>query len=124
MPIYEYQCRSCRRQFSVLHRSFALTTPVACRNCGGADVQRLISQVALLRSGDVGPEGLGDDALAGVDENDPQSVARWARKMGRQLGDEAGPEWGQMIDRMEEGELPDAQGDDEGLDSGIGGDEF
>ena len=124
MPIYEYRCRSCRRRFSVLHRSFTLTTPVACRHCGGTDVQRLISQVTILRSeGSHGP-GPADDSLAGVDENDPQSVARWARQMGRQLGDEAGPEWGETVDRMEDGELPEGLGDDEDRDSDTGDDDF
>ncbi len=118
MPIYEYRCRSCRKPFSVLHRSYVLTTPVACRHCGGADVQRLISQVTVLRSEDHA------EALAGVDENDPQSVARWARKMGGQLGDEAGPEWGQMVDRMEGGELPEDMGEAGGLDSDPGDDDY
>lgn len=107
MPIYEYRCRSCHRQFSVLHRTFNVAGLVACRHCGGADVERLVSKVALLRSQESGREDMGADSdLDGVDEGDPRSMARWARKMGRELGEEAGPEWDEMVGRMEDGELP------------------
>lgn len=116
MPIYEYRCRSCRRHFSVLHRSFNAVATVACDHCGGTDILRLVSRVAVLRSQESRRQGRGDDAaLAGLDEDDPKSLARWARQMGRELGDEAGPEWDEMVDRMEQGELPDEGGDDGGL---------
>ena len=29
-------------------------------------------------------------SLAGVDENDPKSVARWMKKMGREMGEDVG----------------------------------
>jgi hypothetical protein len=43
-----------------------------------------------------------------VDENDPKSVARFMRKMGDQMGGEdLGPEFGEMVDRLEAGESPE-----------------
>jgi putative FmdB family regulatory protein len=120
MPIYEYRCHSCRKRFSVLYRSFNVAGPVACRYCGAIGVERLVSKVAVLRSEESRLESLDDNsALAGVDENDPKSVARWARKMGGELGEEAGPEWDEMVDRLEQGEMPDADpGDDFSADAG------
>ncbi len=53
-----------------------------------------------------------------VDENDPKSVARWARKMGSELGEDLGPEFDEMVERMEAGEMPDDLGD-----GGGGGDD-
>ena len=40
MPIYEYTCKSCKRQFETLVRGG--DTPV-CAACGSADLERLLS---------------------------------------------------------------------------------
>jgi hypothetical protein len=50
-------------------------------------------------------ESMADRAdLGDVDENDPHSVARWARKMGQELGDdEMREDLDQAVDEMEEG---------------------
>ena len=53
-------------------------------------------------------DDLSDAAAYGeVDENDPRSIARWARKMGHAYGDELGDDYNEMVDRMEAGELDD-----------------
>jgi hypothetical protein len=76
----------------------------------------LISRFAVLRSEDSRMDDLADPSMFGdVDEDDPRSVARWARRMGRELGEDMGPEYDEMIDRMEAGEMPD---DVESGDSG------
>ena len=49
-----------------------------------------------------------------MDENDPRSIARWARKMGHAYGDELGDDYGEMVDRMEAGELDDEDGGGDG----------
>ena len=56
-------------------------------------------------------------AFGDIDENDPRSMARWARKMGDSMGEDMGDDFNEMIDRMEAGEMPD----DEGGDVGGGG---
>jgi hypothetical protein len=67
-------------------------------------------------------DDLADDAALGdVDENDPRSIARWARKMGDQLGDDAGEEFREMVDQLESGELPDDAGGAGPDDDGAGG---
>jgi hypothetical protein len=49
-------------------------------------------------------ERLDDGALGGVDENDPASMARWARNMGQQMGDdEMGDDFEQAVDEMGDG---------------------
>ena len=117
MPIYDYRCGACGRRSSLFYQTFsaAESAEPRCEHCGSADLSRLVSRVAVLKSEDSRLEDLADDsALADVDENDPRSVARWARKMGEQLGDEAGDDFKEMVDQMEAGEMPedgDAAGD-------------
>jgi hypothetical protein len=43
--------------------------------------------------------------FAGFDENDPRSIAQWAKRMGKELGEEAGDDWEEMVDHMLEEEL-------------------
>ena len=46
-------------------------------------------------------ESLADpSSFSGLDENDPSSVARWVKKMGRELGDDFSD--GQDIEQMAE----------------------
>ncbi len=109
MPIYEYRCGNCKRRVNIFFRSFAAVTDPHCPNCNSADLTRLVSRVAALKSEDARLEAMADPSSFGdVDENDPKSVARFMRKMGDQMGGEdLGPEFGEMVDRLEAGESPE-----------------
>jgi putative FmdB family regulatory protein len=102
MPIYEYRCQDCRRAVSVWVRRMGQEAE-RCPRCGGQRLTRLVSRFALARSDESRLENLADDAaLAGVDENDPSSVARFIRRVG-ELGEEGGPEIDQAVEEMEHG---------------------
>jgi len=120
MPIYEYACGGCRRKVSIFQRSVNVTTAVRCPECGSQELTRLLSKFSFRRSepGLDGGAGFDEESfLDGVDENDPRSVARWARRMGEQLGDDLPPDFDEQLARMEAGEMPE-EGDfgDDGLD--------
>ncbi len=125
MPTYEYRCGACRRRSSVLFRTFAAAaeTP-SCPLCGAPpeQLQKLVSRVAVLKSEESRLESLADPSMFGdVDENDPRSVAKWARKLGEQLGDDAPDDYGELVDQIESGDMPEEMG---GMDSGDGGADF
>jgi hypothetical protein len=66
----------------------------------------MVSQVAQLHSEQTKAEMLGDDRmLAGLDEDDPRSVAKWAKQLGQTIGEDAGADWNEMVDQMIEEEL-------------------
>jgi hypothetical protein len=55
-------------------------------------------------------EGAGafdESSLDGVDESDPRSVAKWVRKMSRQMGEPLDSDMEADLERMEAGEMPD-----------------
>ena len=60
------------------------------------------------------PSGWGD-----FDENDPKSMARMMKKMGTEMGEDLGPEFDEVVDRLEAGEDPDTI--EGSLASGAGG---
>ena len=110
MPVYEYRCGACRRRSSHLFRTFASVATPACPHCGAAPEQmtKLISRVAVMKSEESRLEDLADPSMFGdVDENDPRSVARWSRKLGEQLGDDLPEDYGELVDQIESGEVPD-----------------
>lgn len=109
MPVYEYRCADCRKRSSIFFRSFSEATTPACPHCGSGSISKLVSRVATIRSEESRLESLADPgSLSGLDENDPKSVAAWARKMGSELGEDLGDDFDEMVDAMERGEDPSA----------------
>jgi len=77
-------------------------------------MEKLVSRIATLRSEESRLDRLADPArMAGVDENDPRSVARWMKTMGREMGEEAGENFDEDVDRAVE-EAGDAEEGGEG----------
>ena len=110
MPIYEYRCNDCGRRVALFWRSFSELgkTPPRCSFCGGEDLTRLVSRVAVVRSEESRLDNLADpSSLAGLDESDPKSMARWMRKMSQEMGEDLGPEFDEVVDRMEAGQSPE-----------------
>ena len=79
-----------------------------------------MSRFALGRSEEARLDALSDpSSLAGLDENDPKSMARWMRKMGKELGEDAGDDFDEMVDELEAGGA-----DDDATDGGSDGDDL
>jgi putative FmdB family regulatory protein len=106
MPIYEYRCRKCGKRFSVLTLRVSEKPAPQCDKCGSQAADRLMSRFAMPKSEETRLESMADSgALSGLDENDPKSVARWMRKMGKEMGEDVGGEdFDQMMGDMEAGE--------------------
>lgn len=117
MPIYEYRCADCGRVTSVLVRGFSATVEPTCSRCKGTNLKKLVSRFAALKSEESRLEQLSDmSQFADVDEDDPKSVARWARKLGSEMGEDLGDDFKEAIDQMESGEMPpDVGGEDSGF---------
>jgi putative FmdB family regulatory protein len=115
VPVYEYRCHDCRRRVSIFWRTFSDvdTESVNCPRCGGTRLTRLISRVRMIRSEESRLDDLADPSgLPDLDENDPKSLGRWMRKMRTEIGDEVGedlgPEFDEVVGRLESGEDPES----------------
>ncbi len=98
MPIYEYGCPRCRKKVEILFLRIPDTENPACPLCGGRELKRLVSRFSSPKSEEARLEALADPSrLSGLDENDPAGMARWVKRMGKELGDEFG---GEEIDQM------------------------
>jgi putative FmdB family regulatory protein len=103
MPIYEYECDKCHRRSSVLTLRVSQKVDAKCEHCGATQMRRLMSRFAMPRSEEARLDALADPSTLGdFDENDPKSLARVIRKMGREMGDEfAGPEFDEAVNEIE-----------------------
>ena len=106
MPIYEYRCRKCGRRFSVLTLRVSEKPAPQCDRCGRRGGDRLLSRFAMPKSEQARLDALSDpSSLSGLDEGDPKSMARWMRKMGKEMGEDVGGgDFDQMMDEVEGGE--------------------
>ncbi len=119
MPIYEFECRSCRRKTTALVMSRDRIGEVRCKHCGGGELERLWSRFASPKSDEARLDSLADPAMqGGLDENDPASVARFMKKMGREMGEDAGPE---LDEAIEESLAEGVPGDDDAAGGGSTG---
>ena len=124
MPIYEYDCRGCGRRVSLLVRSLASSEAPRCPRCGSAELARLMSRFATPKSEDARLEAAADPSRFGdLDENDPQSVARFVRSMGDEMGEDLGDDLDAAMEEAsgEEGGFggaEDAEGEASASDAG------
>ena len=99
MPIYEYRCTDCGKRNSLLVLNARNPAPAVCRFCRSTKLDRLMSRFAAPKSEDARLEAMTDPSKFGdVDENDPQSMARFMRKMGREMGEDLGDDFEEAIE--------------------------
>lgn len=128
MPNYEYRCLTCRRRFDIFMKYDEYgKKPVVCPRCGSSDVQRKIGRVRIARSDESRLESMADPTmLDGIDE-DPRALGRMMREMSGQVGEDMGPEFDEVVKRLESGQPPeDIERDmpDLGAADGGGGSDF
>src|SRR6266850_2215883 len=99
MPIYEYDCYGCRRRVSLLVMRPSTAPSPSCPRCGSGSLTRVMSRFATVKSEEARLDSLADSANFGdIDENDPASVARFMKKMGKEFGDELGDDFESAVD--------------------------
>jgi putative FmdB family regulatory protein len=114
MPIYEYRCGDCRKNVSVFFRSFSIVNhaDARCPHCNGQQLTRLVSKVRVIRGSIIPADDSGGDfdesMFDDVNENDPRSLGRMMRRMADETGEDLGPEFGEVVNRLEKGEDPEA----------------
>ena len=120
MPIYEYECEACHKRTSVLTTRVSERVRAQCQHCGGTRMRRLMSRFAMPKSEEQRLDSLSDPSkLGGFDKNDPRSVARMMKKMGKEMGEDfSGEDFDEAIEEMEAG------GDLDGGDTGSGEDDL
>jgi putative FmdB family regulatory protein len=120
MPIYEYDCEDCRRRVSLLVLRPSAAPPPTCPRCHGTALTRVMSRFATVKSEEARLDALADSpGLGDLDENDPGSVARFMKKMGKEFGDDLGDDFDSAVDEaMAEASDDESDGAESTADAG------
>ena len=109
MPTYDFICNNCNQRFDIfLTFSEYEKKTVTCAHCGSKNVRRRMTKVRIAKSEESRMDSMADD-FSGFEglENDPQSMGRMMRKMGKEMGEELPPEFDEVVDRLESGQSPE-----------------
>ena len=97
MPIYEYRCGDCNAVSSKLVYSWSADSAVACRECGGTDMERLMSAFSFRPSwGDSLNWVPSGETARDVDENSPASIDQYMGRIKREMGGQTTSDFDQM----------------------------
>lgn len=104
---------------------------VHCPHCGSDQVQRKIGRIRVATNMESRLEDLDDPRTLDALEDDPRALGRMMRQMSHEVGEDMGPEFDEVINRLEAGQHPDdieKELPDLGMEGGpggaMGGDDF
>jgi putative FmdB family regulatory protein len=108
MPIYEYECRSCRRIVSALILKKEEEKDVQCAHCGGDQLTRVLSRFALhkteeQRLQDFNAHAPRSDAFY----SDRRNIGLWAKKRARDLGVDLGTHFDEVVEKARTAGTPE-----------------
>ncbi len=108
MPIYEYRCNHCGREFSQLFLKAKETKNLKCKYCHSQNLSKLVSSFSVHQT-----EG---SRLAEFDTSKPRgdefykdsrNVGLWAKKRMKELGVDLGPKMDEIVEKGRTGKILD-----------------
>jgi putative FmdB family regulatory protein len=108
MPTYDFICLDCKRRFEkfIAFADYG-NIPIACPHCSSLKVQRKIGRVRVAKSDDSRMDDFSDPATMQSMEDDPKAMGSMLRKMKSQVGEDVGPEFDEVVGRLEAGQSPE-----------------
>ena len=101
MPIYEYECRDCGRQFQSLVMKKEDAEKLLCPACGSRNLRRLISRVAYHVSENDRLEAFNPSARQGESfYSDTRNIGLQAKKRARQMGVDLGSSFEEKVEKL------------------------
>ena len=105
MPYYDFRCNNCHKRFEVFltYAEFD-QKKVSCPHCNSENLTRLIRRVRISRGNSISLDNLNDDQMLEDLEQDPRKLGRMMRELSYETGEELGPEFDDVVERLERGE--------------------
>ena len=84
MPQYDYRCKRCQQRFALFYKTYARYEAAApqCPNCASRELSRLITQVAIPKSGQDYAKMSSGEMLSVLESGDARQVDEMFRQVG------------------------------------------
>lgn len=109
MPIYEYYCRACNRQQSLLFMKIGdVQKSPRCQYCKQRRLTRILSRFAYHQGEETRLKNL--DTNTPRDEafyRDNRNVGLWAKKRAKEMGVDLGPQFDETVEKARSGKILD-----------------
>ncbi len=111
MPIYEYRCEQCHRQFSLLFLSAKEIQRVKCKFCKSPNITKLISSFSVHQTEDSRLANFDTTKTRGTDfYKDSRNIGLWTKKRMKELGVDLGPKMDEIVEKGRTGKILDEYG--------------
>jgi putative FmdB family regulatory protein len=106
MPIYEYRCNRCKKEFSQLCLNPKAIAEMKCKFCSGTDLTRLLSTFCVHQTE--------ESRLADFDTSAPRThgfykdsrnVGLWTKKRMKQMGVDLGSKLDEVVEKGRTGKI-------------------
>jgi putative FmdB family regulatory protein len=106
MPIYEFQCKKCKKEFSQLFLNWKEAENVKCIFCKSEDVKRLMSSFCVHQTEESRLADFDTSKPRGEDfYKDSRNIGLWAKKRLREMGVDLGPKLDEIVERGRTGKI-------------------
>ena len=104
MPLFEFSCRACGKQWTFLSGVVADNDAPKCPRCASTDFVKLMSRFARGRSDDARMESLAE-RMESSDLDDSATLKRLAQEAGREMSAESESDLSGEVEQLLESEL-------------------
>jgi putative FmdB family regulatory protein len=106
MPIYEYRCNRCKKEFSELFLKTRDSDRVRCKFCHGEDLTRLLSSFRVHQAEESRLADFDTSKPRGDDfYKDSRNVGLWTKKRMQQMGVDLGPKLDEIVEKGRTGKI-------------------
>lgn len=108
MPIYEYRCDHCKKEFSQLFLNCKEAARARCKFCNSRNLTRLLSSFSVHQTEESRLSSFDTSKPRGDDfYKDSRNVGLWAKKRMRELGADIGPKMNEIVEKGRTGKILD-----------------
>ncbi len=106
MPVYEYHCNQCKREFSLLFLNFKEVNRAKCKFCHGRNLSRLLSSFSVHQTEESRLTNFNISKPRGNNfYKDSRNIGLWAKKRMRGMGVDLGPKMDEIIEKGRTGKI-------------------
>lgn len=108
MPIYEFRCNQCKREFSQLFLNPKDVSRARCKYCKSTNLTRLLSSFSVHQTEESRLANLDTSKPKGDDYyKDSRNIGLWAKKRMRELGVDLGSKMDEIVEKGRTGKILD-----------------